>query len=293
MAIVPLHRAITKETLQEFGFSEEAAELAARANAAVDEKQRSDARETNLHAMAGYVPDVIFGLPRGRLQDRDETMRRVEERLANLRVSIAGKILSRNFREALQELGEALHTVQDRAFHNFEAWPYDGIGAAISEDPNYMFAHGVRDLGGVSRLDIRTGDGVLRYRAEWTFQLGSNSYLSVGGFCEHGATNARAARTPGSLGSDNGFRGSGGLLTFTLGAAPGSIPTPSHSDNSSQGNDRSSLQSIVTQGPAARATARAASRAFVDEIKRQVLRQATGSAYWDYFLGFRGSVDSH
>ena len=291
MAIVPLHRAITKETLQEYGFSEEAAELAARANAAVDEKQGSDARETNLHAMAGYVPDAIFGLPRGRLQDRDETMRRVEERLANLRASIAEKILSRNFREALQELGEALHTVQDRAFHNFEAWPYEGIGAALREDPNYMFAHGVRDLGGVSRLDIRTGDGVLRYRAEWTFQLGSNSYLSVGGFCEHGATNARAARTPGSLGSDNGFRGSGGLLTFTLGAAPGSVPV-SRSDDSSQGNDRSSLQSIVTQGPAARATARAASRAFVDEIKRQVVRQA-GPGYWDYFLGFRGSVDGH
>jgi hypothetical protein len=219
-------------------------------------------------------------------------MRRVEERLSNLRASIVEKILSRNFREALQELGEALHTVQDRAFHNFEAWPYEGIGAALREDPNYMFAHGVRDLGGVSRLDIRTGDGVLRYRAEWTFQLGSNSYLSVGGFCEHGATNARAARTPGSLGSDNGFRGSGGLLTFTLGAAPGSIPTPPRSDNSSQGNDRSSLQSIVTQGPAARATARAASRAFVDEIKRQVVRQA-GPGYWDYFLGFRGSVDGH
>src|SRR4030095_5948250 len=153
-----------------------------------------------------------------------ETMRRVEERLANLRASIAEKILSRNFREALQELGEALHTVHDRAFHNFEAWPYEGIGAALREDPNYMFAHGVRDLGGVSRLDIRTGDGVLRYGAEWTFQLGRNSYLSVHGFCEKGVTSARAARVPGSVGIDAGPRGSGGLVTFTLGGARGSTP---------------------------------------------------------------------
>ena len=283
MAIVPLHRAITKESLLEFSFSERAAELAARANAAVDEKQGSDATESNLHAMAGFIPDPIFNLPRGRLQNRDEAVREVEKRLANLRTSIVTKVLSRKFQEALQELGEALHTVQDRAFHSFEAWPYDGIGEAITEDPNYMFAHGVRDLGGISRLDLRTADGVLRYGAEWTFQLGRNSYLSVNGFCEQGVTSARAARIPGAVGIDSGPRGSGALVTFTLGAAPGSIPSSRPLENVTSGN-ASPTRSIVTQGPAARAAARAASRAFVEEVKRRVLMPEGGQRTWQDFL---------
>src|SRR5262249_53113136 len=158
-------------------------------------------------------------------------------------------------------------TVQDRAFHSFEAWPYDGINEAITEDPNYMFAHGVRDLGGISRLDLRTADGVLRYGAEWTFQLGRNSYLSMNGFCEQGVTSARTAGIPGSVAIDSGPRGSGALVTFSLGAAPGIIPTTRPMENVTPGT-ASPIQSMVTQGPAARTTARAASRAFVEEIKR-------------------------
>lgn len=63
MAIVPVHKAITKEALESFEFSSAAIDLAARANAAVDEKQGDDARETNLHAMRGYffAPDPAFG----------------------------------------------------------------------------------------------------------------------------------------------------------------------------------------------------------------------------------------
>jgi hypothetical protein len=204
--------------------------------------------------------------------------------LMNATTSIVTKVLSRKFHEALQELGEALHTVQDRAFHSFEAWPYDGIGEAITEDPNYMFAHGVRDLGGISRLDLRTADGVVRYGAEWTFQLGRNSYLSVNGFCEQGVTSARAARIPGSVGIDSGPRGSGALVTFTLGAAPGSIPSPRSLESVTPGNGSSPIQSMVTQGPAARTTARAASRAFVEEIKRRVLMQEGGQRTWQDFL---------
>jgi hypothetical protein len=252
----------------------------------VDEKQGSDATESNLHAMAGFVPDPIFRIPRGRLQSRDEAAREVENRLANARTSIVMKVLSRKFQEALQELGEALHTVQDRAFHSFEAWPYDGIGDAIRQDPNYMFAHGVRDLGGISRLDLRTVEGAVRYGAEWTFQLGRNSYLSVQGFCEQGVTNARGARVPGSIGIDDSWRGSGGLVTFTLGAAPGSIPTSRTLENLAAGNESSPIQSMVTQGPAARARAKATSRAFVEQIKTQVLAQEGGPQTWKDFLGF-------
>ncbi len=282
MAIVPLHKAITKETLRAGGFSEGAAERAAAANAAVDEKQGSDAAESNLHAMAGFVPDAVFNLPRGRLQDRDEASKEVQRRLTTARTSIVAKILSRRFAEALQELGEALHTVQDRAFHNFEAWPYSGIGDAIREDPNYMFAHGLRDLGGISRLDVRTTDGAVKYGAEWTFQLGQNSYLSVHGFAEQGVSNARGGRVPGSSGTDSGFRGQGGLVSFTLGAAPGSTPAP-HRDTLARGNETSPVQSMVTQGPAARATARAASRAFLEQTKKQVFAHETGARLWEEF----------
>jgi hypothetical protein len=282
MALVPLHEAITKETLRGEGFSEDAAERAATANAAVDEKQGSDAAESNLHAMGGFVADSIFGFPRGHLQDRDETRKAVEKLLADARQSIVAKIRSRKFAEALQELGEALHTVQDRAFHNFEPWPYQGIGDAIREDPNYMFAHGVRDLGGISRLDVRTTDGAVRYAAEWTFQLGQNSYLSIQGFTEQGASSARGARVPGSSGMDTGFSGTGGLLTFTLGAAPGSVPAP-RGGSVVRGTETSPVQSMMTQGPASRATARVASRAFLDQVKAQVVAEEAGERLWEQF----------
>src|ERR1700751_4065441 len=63
MAIVPVHKAITKDALEAFKFAPKAIERAARANAAVDEKQGDDASQTNLHAMRGYflAPDPVFG----------------------------------------------------------------------------------------------------------------------------------------------------------------------------------------------------------------------------------------
>src|SRR5208337_2495811 len=63
MAIIPIHKAITKDALNFFKFTPQAIDIAAKANAAVDEKQGDDASETNLHAMRGYflAPDPIFG----------------------------------------------------------------------------------------------------------------------------------------------------------------------------------------------------------------------------------------
>src|SRR5262249_21493759 len=104
------------------------------------------------------------------------------------------------------------------------------------------------------------------------------------GFSEQGVTNARGARVPGSVGIDSGPRGSGGLVTFTLGAAPGSIRASGALENLTPANASSPIQSMLTQGPAARATARAASRAFVQEIKRQVLAQDGGQRTWADFL---------
>ena len=63
MAIVGIHKAITKSVLQNFGFVPTAVDIAVNANAAVDSKQGDDAAQTNLHAMRGFffAPDPAFG----------------------------------------------------------------------------------------------------------------------------------------------------------------------------------------------------------------------------------------
>jgi hypothetical protein len=287
MAIIPLHKDITKEVLREFGFSEKAADLAANANAKVDEKQGSDASESNLHAMAGYTNDPIFKAPKARLQNEDEARKEVEWRLSQAKIQIVRNVLSKEFTTGLQLLGAALHTVQDRAFHNFEPWPHDGLGDAIKNDPNYMFAHGMRDLGGISKFDFKAADGVFRFAAEWTFQLNRQSYLSVQGFCEQGVKHARGPRIPGTVGMDTDPHGCGGMLTFTMGDAPGSNSRPQVvKDDLMSAHDMSANQSMLTQGPAARAAARVASSAFVREIKLQVLASGQGQSAWEGFLKF-------
>src|SRR5712692_7933842 len=145
MAIVPLHKAITREALQEFGFVPAAADIVAEANAAVDEKQGSDAKETNLHAMRGgfLAPDPVFGQLRlktrtesahgpklklggsleaipdplsvnYRMQTADEAKDAVEQVLAQARNDILDAIAKqKDYGHALKRLGEALHTTQD------------------------------------------------------------------------------------------------------------------------------------------------------------------------------------
>lgn len=63
MAIVPIHKAITKSVLQNFGFVPAAVDIAVNANAAVDRKRGDDAAQTNQHAMRGFffAPDPAFG----------------------------------------------------------------------------------------------------------------------------------------------------------------------------------------------------------------------------------------
>ena len=149
MAIVPLHRQMTIEVLREFGFNQRAAELGADANAAVDEKQGSDASEANLHAMRGFAEAR-------RMQDVDEARRAVEALLNQRKTRILEHVQASRFREAITELGAALHTVQDREYHGFEPWPFDGLLASITS-PNlallyglsahYMLCHAIRDVG--------------------------------------------------------------------------------------------------------------------------------------------------
>jgi hypothetical protein len=284
MAIIPLHKAITREVLTTAGFSDWAAERAAAANARVDDKQGNDASEANLHAMLGYVSDQVGTLPRGRrMQTEEQAKERVEALLTEAVDNTVAAVLQSEFLKALDLLGAALHTVQDRAFHSFEPWPHAGIAEAISSDPNYMFAHGVRDLGGVSRLDVRTRNGSVGIAGAWTFQLSDDVYLTAEGFTNPQVRSARDPRPLGGPGPD-GFAGTGGLLTLSFGAAPGS--RASRGNGASNGEPVSPNAAIVTEGPAARAAAKIASRTFVEDVSTRVASRSRGNQAWSLFLQF-------
>ncbi len=142
MAIVPIHKQVTKTVLAEFGFSENMQEAAARANAAVDEKQNNIATETNLHAMRGYVGSGI----QSRMQTTPETRVAVRALLKKAEADIMRAIREGSRERAVLLIGAALHTIQDREIHHYEPWPYEGIANAVTLDPGYMIMHGVRDL---------------------------------------------------------------------------------------------------------------------------------------------------
>jgi hypothetical protein len=63
MAIIPVHKAITKEAFQAFKFVPKDIERVADTNAAMNQKQGEHASQTALHAMRGYVlaADPISG----------------------------------------------------------------------------------------------------------------------------------------------------------------------------------------------------------------------------------------
>ena len=140
-----------------------------------------------------------------------------------------------------------------------------------------------RDLGGVSRLDVRTRNGSVGISAAWTFQLSNNVYLSAEGFTNPQMQNARDPRPLGSRGRD-GFEGTGGLLSFSFGAAPGSLPSRGSGEPSTE--PVSANMSIVTQGPAARAAAKIGSQAFVEDVSTRVSSRPDGSQAWSRFLQF-------
>jgi hypothetical protein len=213
MAIVPVHKRITETVLQECGFSPGAIEIAAQANALVDEKQGNQAAETNLHAMRGFVDGVM--------QSEGETRREVARLLEDARRDILEAITAKNkdYTAALRRLGEALHTVQDAAIHHFEPWPYTGIGNAIRTDPAYMLMHGARDLcltrylvAGSASLD-HGGWGMAA-------EVGFATYFSTRWF-------------PDSVGLRGDYISGGsrppqvaGLLTLCWGACPGTGASP-------------------------------------------------------------------
>jgi hypothetical protein len=330
MAIVPVHKAITKDALEAFKFSPKAIERAARANAAVDEKQGDDASQTNLHAMRGYflAPDPVFGaltlsaapvssststlataranggLPLGsgtapksgatlrlgtlsltpaplasmasryRLQTEDETKEAVKALLKQAHDDVVLAVFKREYEKALIRLGAALHTVQDRVFHHFEPWPYKDIADSLLNSPNYMMCHALRDVGYISKVAA----------SEHQFALGlatradPDTYLGVEAFAPIGDQRSMT----------QGFRGWGGMVTLTFGAAPGSLRPPDTTSGRDQRSADDLDSCLPSEGVADKAKATDDSEAFVADVKKEVEAKGKGSEMWADFLQNQG-----
>lgn len=247
MAIPCLHKTITRKALAGAGFS--------------------DAAQANLRAMCGRSE--------GNMQTDGDCRRAVARRVADGRRQIAAFILDGDHQAALRTLGQILHTIQDRAFHNHEPWPYNGIADAIAGDPNYMLCHALRDLGAVSLLNLtKLHEG--RFDLEVTQRIGRDVFLSGRVFADLGTQ-----QLPGPRGrlDANEFYGTGGMLTLTFGAAPGSMRTGQpHRENEPP------VWTLAMNGPAARARAEDETAEFVASLRSEVEKASGGQRLWMAFV---------
>lgn len=293
MGIPCLHKGITAVVMERFQFVPGARDLAADANAAVDEKQGNSATETNLHAMCGFV-DVLDPVLRKHmqiLQNEEQCRAGVTGVLTTAKAGIRQAVLAGDHRTGLRRLGEALHTIQDRAFHNYEPWPYQGLAGAVLTDPNYMLCHAVRDLGvnlggvgiGISRLDIWELPAG-RFDVELSARIGARVYLGGRVFNNGTATGSPPGRNAGV-----GPLGVGGMLTLTFGAPPGSLSPPDRFSSSVPlVPNGSPTWSMATSGPAAQARAEDASADLIQELQRDLNSTPGGAKAWNAFVSFRG-----
>lgn len=315
-----------------FKFVPKAKDRAARANAAVDEKQGDDATETNLHAMRGYflAPDPVFGglrfstvpapatsilsnaqanggVPLGasatsnsraslrlgtlqltpdplavmasryRLQTQDEVKQAVATLLKDAHDDVVRAVLKADYEQALIRMGEALHTVQDRVFHHFEPWPYKDIADSLMQSPSYMMCHALRDTGYISKVGV----------TEQQFALGvamrasPDTYLGAEAFAPLGDQRSMT----------QGFRGWGGMLTITLGAAPGSLRQP----DTTPGRDRRAAEDtaqscLPTEGVADKSKATDDSEEFIADVKKEIEAKDKGPTIWDNFRQLKQSA---
>lgn len=218
MAIIPIHRRITKDVLANQRFGTWACDWAASANAAVDEKQGQTSDQTNLHAMRGIGKD-------GAMQSYEAAVEAVRRLIEDQKTAALEAIKMKDFEAALAYVGQAHHTIQDREYHRFEPWPYAGLvdsvlnaaaGARYGLSSDYMVGHLLRDLSVVSGLEYgahyASGSGFAgHYWLELSVRTGRGfaPYLSVGSY--------------GIAGVD-GRRGEiAGYVAVTWGAPPRSV----------------------------------------------------------------------
>ena len=275
MAITSLHRSMTHEILmEEFKFAEAPASAVADANASVDDSENQGSSEdlTKLHAMVGEDSA-------GHLVDVEVTKSDVTKLLADRKADVVAAVTKKQRDLARTRLGQALHTIQDRAFHNFEPWPYHGIAAALTNDPNYMVCHAVRDLGFVSLLDLQAANSSARLAVELTWRLppSNDIFWSVQGFTDFGTGPPRWAGPPGPTGMEP--LGSGGMILLSWGAPPGSLRAPYQERERPYLADNPNRR-MLTEGPGARARARKDTIAYIEEVRGEVIGQA-GDAGWN------------
>jgi hypothetical protein len=295
MGIPCLHKGITTAIMERSNFVPAARDLASDANAAVDEKQGNGAKETNLHAMCGFVDvlDPIIHKPMQLLQTEEQCRGAVDALLDTAKSEIVEAVGRGDYRTGLKRLGEALHTIQDRAFHNYEPWPYAGLADAVLTDPNYMVCHAIRDLGlnvggvgiGISRLDVWELNAG-RFDVEVSARIGSRVYLGCRAF-NHGSA-AELWQTPGMRNGGAGPLGVGGMLTLTFGAPPGSVSPPEPPGAVPLVPNGRPTWSMATGGPAAQARAEDSSAEFILELQRQLNGMPGGAKAWSSFVNFRG-----
>jgi hypothetical protein len=316
MAIPCFHKEITVQVLQEFGFNPKAGDLAAVANAKVDEKQGNDAEQTHLHAMRGFAAEkqgsakqanllsmrgsqAAGSLP-GLMEDEGHCQREVQKLLDQARDAIVDAILTRHDGNgALEALGAALHTAQDKAFHHFEEWPYKGLFDALMKSCCYMIAHGLRDLGvGLEVTEPSYGHYALGLNvplAHTDLLLGlvgkraavlgagapSNVYIGVMGFSDFGA---RPGGLPGP--ADLGFRGTGGIFTISFGRSPSTMPRLQGSPESfREAPQVDPYARIVSDGAQAWNDAKRNTSDFVQEVRKKVVySDENGEAVWNGFI---------
>jgi hypothetical protein len=291
--VVHIHQEITIRVLDKFGFTRGAQERAARANAQVDDEpgsQGRDATSTRLHAMRGFIITGLGIL----MQTEEQAAEAVEALLNERRGRIVDAIRQRDWPNAIDELGRALHTVQDRAYHRFEPWPFDGIldsfinparGQQFGLAPNYMLGHLVRDLSYVSVLDFNASyndtsgfSGFLR--AGWRLPLLPN--LNV--------------IPEAAVGYDRDFGGLGwGVgVTLRLGAPPRPSPEPPERSRPSVPTAptlglletscvQADLCEAAAQGETSLTFATEESRAFVRDIRATVEQNRDGQRLWSEF----------
>jgi hypothetical protein len=292
MAIPCFHKEITVQvaTSGEFGFDSQAAKLMAAANALVDEKQGNSADETHLHAMRGYLEGSNPLLGR-RMETEQECQTAVRDLLDKSVSAIVDAIINRHEGEtAVELLGTALHTCQDKAFHHFEEWPYLGLCDALVNAPNYMIAHGVRDLGIGMRV---TEPNVRQYSVELNAPLAhiaaifggnapQNTYLGVQGFSDFGA---RAPLPAGP--AAQGPLGTGAMIFFAIGRSPVTVPRQKPLSDSPPGAaDVDPYARIVSDGAQCWSQAKQNTIDFIKKIRDRVLdpKIKNGDVIWSGFI---------
>lgn len=270
MGLTCLHNRMTVKAMQDAGFIDGAAQIAGKANAAVDDRQGNTKEDANLHAMCGLG------------QPEFDCRKAVAKIIADGKQESADAVVARDYKLALRRMGETLHTIQDMAFHKFEPWPYAGIADAILNAPNYMFCHLIRDLGVVSvsnRLDV-----------DVSWRVGRQVYLGVKGF--YHPANDYFTPLPPIGGQPPEIPGFGGLLTITIGAAPGSVhihnPYPD-----SRGSTEGPYSTMMSSGREDLTRAEDATQDFINQVQKDVdgrldnSQLPAGTDLWGLFLLFR------